>query len=181
VQPIFGPLNKRSDGTYVFASPIGDGHVPMIALSDLGYFARYTFDHREDTSGKNLEVASELVTWDHLVATFTKVTGKPAIYKRQTLDEWFSNFVNTDLPVANEKTGQGESITWRQNFSSFWRQWRDKIITRDMTWCRSINPDLHTLERWMRETDYQGELQGLLKNREDHDSFSVNKEVISQL
>lgn len=87
---MFGPLNKRKDGTFVFASPIGNGHVPMIALPDLGYFARYTFDHREETSGKDLEVASEMVQWSELVKTFQKVTGNKAEYKPVSLDEWFA-------------------------------------------------------------------------------------------
>ena len=86
---MFGPLKKRRNGTFVFASPIGNGHVPMIALSDLGYFSRYTFDHREETSGKDLEVASEMVQWDELVKTFEKVTGKRAEYMPVGLDQWF--------------------------------------------------------------------------------------------
>jgi hypothetical protein len=31
------------DGTRVFAAPLGKGHVPIITLPDLGYFARYIF------------------------------------------------------------------------------------------------------------------------------------------
>ena len=58
---MFGPIGQRADGTFVFASPIGDGHVCMIALEDLGFFARYAFDHRAAVSGKDLEVASEWV------------------------------------------------------------------------------------------------------------------------
>src|SRR5215471_8068801 len=47
------------DGTRVFAAPLGKGHVPIITLPDLGYFAHYIFDHPEETAGKNLEVASD--------------------------------------------------------------------------------------------------------------------------
>lgn len=64
---MFGPLNKREDGTFVFAAPVGDGHVPLITLEDLGWWARYTFDHREETSAKEFEVASEIVTWEDVV------------------------------------------------------------------------------------------------------------------
>ena len=100
---MFGPLNQRSDGTYVFATPVGSGHVPMIALSDLGYFARYTFDHRAETSGQELEIASDVVGWNYLAKTFMKVTGKKAQVVDQTLDEWFANFAGVDEPLANEK------------------------------------------------------------------------------
>ena len=42
----------------------------MIALSDLGWWARYVFEHRSETSGRELFVASDWVSWDYLVDTF---------------------------------------------------------------------------------------------------------------
>ncbi|KAH8116908.1 NAD(P)-binding protein [Phellopilus nigrolimitatus] len=145
---MFGPLAQRADGTFVFASPIGDGHVPMIALSDLGFFARYSFDHRMEVSGKDLEVASEMVGWDGpdgLVETFKRVTGQKAVFVRQTVDGWMNNFSGIDVPVARDM--EMGSTTWRQNFSAFWRQWRDDVITRDMAWVKSVNPrGLHSRE-----------------------------------
>ena len=53
---MFGPVAKRQDGTVVFASPVGKGHVPMIALSDLGFFARYIFDHRTEKYERGGEI-----------------------------------------------------------------------------------------------------------------------------
>ena len=73
---MFGPVARRADGTFVFASPIGDGHVPMIALRDLGFFARYAFDHRERVSGEDWAVASAMVPWtgtDGVLETFRRV------------------------------------------------------------------------------------------------------------
>jgi len=179
---MFGPLHKRDDGTFVFASPISDGHVSMIALPDLGFWARYTFDHRAETSAKDLEVASEMVGWDHLVETFTKVTGQPAIFVRQTLDEWFENFTNVDKPVANEKERGDGSTTIKQNFSSFWRQWRDDIISRDMKWIKTVHPQTASLEHWMKSTGYTGQVdRSLLKNAEEGKSFGLNTEKIKSL
>lgn len=114
---MFGPLNKRKDGTFVFASPIGDGHVPMIALSDLGFFARYAFDHRSEVSGKDLEVASQMVHWDGpegLVETFKRVTGQKAVFVRQTVDEWMNNLDHTDEPVALDM--EKGNTSWKTNF-----------------------------------------------------------------
>ncbi|KAI5117438.1 hypothetical protein M0805_007008 [Coniferiporia weirii] len=180
---MFGPLTQRADGTFVFASPIGDGHVPMIALSDLGFFARYSFDHRTEVSGKDLEIASQMVGWDGpdgLVETFKRVTGQKAVYVRQTIDEWMNNFKGTDRPVARE-LGKG-STTWRKNFSAFWSQWRDDIVTRDMAWIRSVNPHGHTLESWMRENEYTGQFEAAtLKSNEDFESLRRNREVIAKL
>jgi hypothetical protein len=88
---MFGPINVRQDGTYVFATPVGNGHVPMIALSDLGWWARYTFDHREETSAQNLKISSDLVGWEYLRETFENVTGKKAVVIYQSVSEWFGN------------------------------------------------------------------------------------------
>ncbi|KAH9857291.1 NAD-P-binding protein [Lenzites betulinus] len=180
---MFGPIGQRTDGTYVFASPIGDGHIPMIALEDLGFYARYTFDHREETSGKDLEVATDWVGWDYLVETFTKVTGKPAVVLRQTVEDWFGNILRTEHPVANERSFGDGSTTWRQNFTGFWSQWRDDVITRDFGWLRKVNPNGYTLEGWMRAKNYQGVVDkaGVLKNVEDDKGFLPSKERAAQL
>ena len=114
---MLGPLSRRADGTFVFASPVGDGHVPMIALRDLGFFARYTFDNRSLVSGRDLEVASRMVRWDGpdgLVETFRRVTGLKAVYVRQTVEAWVQNFVNTARPLAADNA---EGVTWKENFS----------------------------------------------------------------
>lgn len=155
---MFGPIGQRKDGTFVFASPIGKGHVPMIALEDLGFFARYTFDHRAETSGKDLEIATDWVDWDYLVKTFTKVTGEKAEVLHRTFDEWSEIFVRTDHPVANERAFGDGSTTWRQNFVGFWAQWRDDVIRRDFDWLRKVNPNGYTLESWMRAKNYNGQI-----------------------
>jgi NmrA-like family len=189
MQPLVGPLNKRQDGTFVFAAPIRDGHMVVVALSDIGWWARYTFDHRKETSGEHLKVASDMVSWDYLVSTFTKVTGQPAIFKRQELDEWWLNFYSVDIPLASDlRRGLGgeqvaEVTTVRQNFSAWWRQWRDDIIQRDMEWIRKVHPNGHTLESWMRATCYAGDIGlGVLKRAEQGKSgFQSKPEICSTL
>ena len=168
-QPLLGPV-QREDGTFVFSAPIGDGHMPMIALADLGFFARYTFDHRAETSARNLEIASEMVGWDHLVATFTKVTGKKAEYNRESLDVWFSMMSNAETPVAAE--GEPGSTSWKENFSGWWNSFRDDLHRRDMGWIRRVNPNGFSLERWMIENNYDGTLfkNPVLKIVEDEKS-----------
>ncbi|KAI0324860.1 NAD-P-binding protein [Cubamyces sp. BRFM 1775] len=184
---MFGPLNKRADGTYVFAAPMGQGHVPMIALSDVGFFARHIFDNRAATSGQELEVASDWVDWPYLVSTFTKITGKPAVHKPLELEEWFDLWYQDDIsqPVANEKrhTSDGdESTSWKANFMCWWAQFRDDVIKRDFRWIREVNPNGHTLESWMREVGYTGEVNyDLLKNTQDGKSPHLNPELTSKL
>src|SRR6266702_181098 len=156
-QDILGPVQpEEEEGTFVFNAPIGDGHIPMIALADIGFFARYTFDHRAETSGKNLEIASEWVDWEHLVATFTKVTGKRAVYNRETVENWLSKIEGAEKPVAAE--GAPGLTSWAENFTGWWNAYRDDLNKRDMDWIRKINPNWYTLERWMTENDYDGKL-----------------------
>jgi len=154
-QSLLGPV-QREDGTFVFNAPIGDGHIPLIALADLGFFARYTFDHRAETSARNLEIATEMVGWDHLVATFAKVTGKKAEYNRESLDVWFSMMSNAEKPVAAE--GEPGSTSWKENFTGWWNAFRDDLHRRDMDWIRRVNPNGFSLERWMVENNYDGTL-----------------------
>ncbi len=179
---MFGPLKRRADGTAVFATPVGDGHVPMVALADLGFFARYTFDHREETSGTEMKIASDIVDWDYLARTFEKVTGQKAVVVHQTLDEWFGNFEGVDDPVANERKHDG-STTWRENFSGWWELWRGNVISRDMSWVRKVHPGCRTLEVWMRENAYNGDLRRktVLKNTEDGKTITPKWSVMELL
>lgn len=180
-QPLFGPLNKRSDGTFVFAAPLGQGHVTMIALEDLGWWARHVFEHRVETSGKDLEIASDVVDWDQLVSTFKAVTGQKAVYKPLHIDEWMNLFDDTNLPVASGRAIGDGSTTWREDFAAFYALWRDDIMPRDLAWIRSVHPESYTLERWMREKNYTGEWQPLLKNIEEGHTVTPKMDLISQL
>jgi hypothetical protein len=51
----------QDDGTRVFAAPLGKGHAPIVSVDDIGYFARYIFDHRTETSGKDLKVRTKVL------------------------------------------------------------------------------------------------------------------------
>ncbi|KAK7690547.1 hypothetical protein QCA50_005645 [Cerrena zonata] len=180
----FGPLNKRADGTVVFATPIGAGKVPMIALSDLGFFARYIFDHRVETSGKDLQVTSDMVGWDYLANTFQRVTGQKAVVVYQSIEEWNNNFNNVDLPLASDHKGPitPDTMTWRKNFTAWWKIYRDGILHRDMEWIRKVNPNGHTLESWMRESNYMGVYEPqTLKGVEDGKSISPRQEIVTKL
>ncbi|EJF61901.1 NAD(P)-binding protein [Dichomitus squalens LYAD-421 SS1] len=181
-------INKRADGTYVFAAPIGDGHIPMHQenVTDLYRYLGYIFDNCEKTSAQELEIASDWVDWNHLVSTFIKVTGKPAVYVPVSLDEWFNFWDEDDInrPIATERFSAPPdgSTTWRQNFTCWWSQYRDDIIKRDFKWLRRVNPDGHNLESWMRATGYTGEYSAaLLKNAEDGKSPRRNLERVSRM
>ncbi|PCH44551.1 kinase-like protein [Wolfiporia cocos MD-104 SS10] len=132
--PKFEWSARHEDGTVVFAAPVGSGRMPIIALSDIGYYARYMFDNRATLSGAELKVTSDIVSWDEVAATFTKVTA--------------------GRPFAGEPSVGEGSITWHQNFSAWWAMWRDNLLPRDLDGSRRIHPQAYTLERWMVENKY---------------------------
>ncbi|KAH9851437.1 nmrA-family protein [Lenzites betulinus] len=176
---MFGPLKVRPDGTHVFASPIGKGHVPMITLTDVGFWARHIFDQRAETSGQELEVASDWVGWDALVATFTRVTGKKAEYVPLSIDDWFLLFNQEDVrgPLA-----PGVATSWQDNFSRWWAIYRDDVVTRDFAWIRRVHPRTQTLEDWMRAEGYTGEIgMDLLKKYQDGQGQRLDRERVAAL
>ena len=159
-------MHRRADGTFVFAWPTGKTPIPLISLQDIGYFARYSFDHRAEVSGKDLAVASDIVSQEDAVRAFTKVTGNKAIAVEKTVDEWFELLVHTDRPLVYGTQG---GMTWADNFIPFFSVFRDGYIKRDINWIRSIHPGIQSIEQWMRDNNYSAtEYQAnFTKSRED--------------
>ena len=182
-QPTWGPVTRRADGTYVFAVPLGSGKAPLVSLRDIGFFARYSFDHRAEVSRQDLKIVTEMVGREELVAAFTKVTGKKAVAVDISVEEWFENLTDVDRPLANERGTDGDgSTTFRQNFTRFWYLYRDGIIKRDVEWNRKVNPNGDTLESWMRANNYTGDVltvEPILKNQADGKGIGLNLEHIA--
>jgi hypothetical protein len=161
-------MNIRSDGTRVFANPFSVGPVPLIALSDVGFWVRYTFDHRLEMSGRDFQLASDWVSYDTLPSIFTKVTGLPAVYKPLSVDEWFDYIgPGKDLPFASEGLS---SRTYRDNFTCWFHWWRDssRLLKIDMDWIRSVHPGSMTVEDFIRSSGWDGKIDvSVLKHAED--------------
>jgi len=105
-----------------------------------------------------------MLGWDELVETFKRVTNLPAVYKDVPYDEWVDKIPWKDDPVAqNVPTG----TTFRDNFRAWWRIYHDDLLQRDMKWIEQTNPERVTVEKWMRQTGYDGTRKPLLKNVED--------------
>jgi hypothetical protein len=169
VQRLLAP-RILSDGTREFVAPIADGHMPLISLKDIGWWARFVFDHRTGMSGKELEIAGDWISWPELVQTFTRVTGMDTRFVRVSIDEWLNMDGNSDLVRSaflrvtimqadlSQSVGiadvhnaeQQDARTKRQTLSTWWRLWRDDICTRDMDFIRKIHADGYTLEVWLR-------------------------------
>ncbi len=152
----------------------------MIALEDLGFFARYIFDHRAEMSGRELEVASDYVGWEHLVETFRKVTGKKAEWVSLSVEQWMGLFKDMDGPIHAEERGKPGATTSKENFSRWWEIYADDLAQRDMEMLRGIHPGLLSVEDWMRKNKYEGGWQdGVLKGATA--GFVPNFEAIGRL
>lgn len=155
IQILLGPLVERdANGAVVFALPVKDGHVPVISLEDIGWWTRYTFDHRSETSGQELKIATEMMTIDQLVETFTRVTGIPAVRKRISIEEYLDLY-----PYTNQSIVKGEGPTIRETFAGMFNVWGDDLLTRDMEWNRRIHPTGYTLESWIKAKGFVGNLE----------------------
>ncbi|KAJ3901145.1 NAD(P)-binding protein [Lentinula edodes] len=157
---MLGPLQKRENGAVVFALPIvEDGHIPAICLEDIAWWTRHTFDHLSETSGQELKIATEMMTVNQIVQTFTRVTGIPAIRKQISMEEYLKIYPH--LALSFVKGEQGPSIG--KTFMAMYNVWRDNLVTRDMEWIRRVHTTGHTLESWMKERGYVGNLSPDLK------------------
>jgi uncharacterized protein YbjT (DUF2867 family) len=99
VEGMFVPL-KLDNGVFVFGAPIGDGHVPMIALDDLAFYVDWILSNPDKSAGIDLAVATEDVTWDNLAKTFSEFTGKNAIAKKLTEEEYFVRLSKSSLTLV---------------------------------------------------------------------------------
>ncbi|KAL4960344.1 NmrA/HSCARG family protein [Aspergillus stella-maris] len=165
---------EQDDGSFVWENPAADGKIPLIALDDVGIYTLWIFDHPSESSGLDLEVATDQVTFTEIAATFSKVTGKAGVHKRVSLEGYlekaepypgaYSNWtVPPDVP-------RDESfMTWRENFTAWWRYWSEgKGATRNMAFLDEIHPErIRNLEAWMRIKGYDGRPRAVLKGLED--------------
>ena len=149
-----------------------DGKIPLMALEDVGHFVQWIFDHPEASSGINLEMASDQVSFSDIVATFERVTGRKARHHKMALDEYLLKYEPYPDAPANwaDESGGGSTMSWKQNFTAWWKFWGSgKGATRNMELLDEIYPArIKTLEEWMRRNNYQGPKRGtVLKNVAD--------------
>lgn len=178
------PPKDGSDGAWTFAAPLGDGFLPLIALDDLGWYTAWIADHPSLSAGMWLKVSTADVYWADLAATFTKVTGKKAVYKDVTLEEYFSSGV---FPNAEAKVGHGAGpddetlMNYRQNFTGFWNMWKGGLAKRDYAVLDEIYPGrVKSVEEWMRKTGYEGLADSVLKDYADHKGKSPSAATVKK-
>lgn len=152
------------DGIVTWRVPLGEGAVVHVALEDCGYYVRWLFDNPERANGMNLEVALEHVKYADLAAAFEKVTGHSAQYIDTPLDDYFGGRLKmvADQPAGyNADPRDKSTMSFRDNFTGFWNQWKYNIIARDYDLLDEIHPNrIKSVEQWLRREDERGKEDG---------------------
>ncbi|GAB1214354.1 hypothetical protein ATERTT37_003516 [Aspergillus terreus] len=154
------------EGIVTWRVPLGSGAIPHVSLDDCAYYVRWMFDNLDTANGLNLEVAIEHVHYEDLARAFEAVTGRPAQFIDESVDDYWAR---GPLSMAAELGGGYNSdpndpafMTVRENFTGFWNLWRDSgknqgIITRDYKLLDEIHPNrISTVEQWFRVANEQG-------------------------
>ncbi|KAH7312884.1 hypothetical protein BKA65DRAFT_573767 [Rhexocercosporidium sp. MPI-PUGE-AT-0058] len=167
------PFPEVIDGEelMVFKAPVGNGVPPFIYLQDLAKYARWIVENPEKSNGVNLRIATESIGWEEIAKAFTEVTGKKAIFRDITLDEYFASgvFPDADAKVGHSVGHEDETLqTYRQNFSGFWNTWKENILQRDYELLDHILPErVKSVKDWMVLTGYTGQPRSVLKDYAD--------------
>ena len=164
---------KYGDGVYVFRAPLEDGAVPYIHLDDLASYAKWLFDHPAESKGLELKVATQHVAWKDLAESFERVTGKKARYENVSLEEYMPKVWKMgDVKLGAEYEGENDEtlLTWRENFSAWWRLYQRSagnkgLLTRDYELLDRILPGrVKSIQEWMVKVGYTGDENKRLLN-----------------
>ncbi|RFU79328.1 hypothetical protein TARUN_2896 [Trichoderma arundinaceum] len=162
------PIPGSGDDTYTFALPLGKGKCSMVSLTDYAKYVRWAFDTPSRSNGLDLHVITEDITGENLAAAFTQVTGKKAVYRDISLDEYFTLPIFPDPEAKMGASGASPANTLlsvRKNFSGLWNSWKDNSWEWDYQALEEILPTrIKSVEEWMGNTGYTGKLMPLLKD-----------------
>lgn len=119
-------------------------------LTSTGPAVLEMFDNRETYAGQTLPVIGEMLTPREMVETFSKVTGKKAVYRsafrRDELLHLFPAFAENN-GLVDELTGMTEYAVSYGYFSKY----------RDLHWSRNVFPATRTWETFLIHSKWQGE------------------------
>ncbi|KAJ8062331.1 hypothetical protein OCU04_008879 [Sclerotinia nivalis] len=149
------------DGVVIWRAPLGEGAVPHVSLDDCEYYARWLFDHPDESDGMDLEVAIDHIHYEDMAAAFEKATGKPARYIDVPKDIYLKHMpVSDDEPAGyNADPNDPATMSFKDNFSGFWTMWANSgsnkgVIRRDYALMDKIHPNrIKTAEEFFRRED----------------------------
>lgn len=121
--PVMTP-RRQADGSFVFSLPVNPetGSLPLFSVEDTGAFVVEAFNHPELHLGKQMPVASEILTLNRLAAIFQQVTGIPA-RAEESDHEAFKNLFPGALDIFL-------NLKW----------YTEDPTLRDVAWTRRVHP-----------------------------------------
>jgi hypothetical protein len=163
--------SPHNPDTWIFAVPLGGAKCPLIHLDDYGKYTRWILDNPNQSNGIELHGATEDIAWKDLATALSEVTGKKAVYKDVTIEEYFQLGIFLDPEAKIESSGGQEDSTFfsvRENFTGFWNTWKDELTRRDYDLLDEILPTrVNSAKDWMVKTGYTGEVRSVLKDYRD--------------
>lgn len=165
---------KQADGVYKFSFPIGNGAMAWVSLEDLGWYARYLFEHPDEYSGRELAIGVEHGSGDTVAKAFTAVTGKAAYFEPISMDEHRKIWPEGKKVGLNGSPGFDDPtlLTIAGHFVPWFRVWEESagnpaggLWEKDYAQLDRIHPKrLRSVEDWMRSVNYDGDTKfGVLK------------------
>jgi uncharacterized protein YbjT (DUF2867 family) len=131
-----GP-KKGADGKLSFVLPMGDKKLPGIAVEDIGKCVFGIFK-RPDLIGKTVGVAGEHLSGAEMAAALAHALEQPVVHGAVSPDVYRS----FGFPGADE---MGNMYQFKAETESAYRG------ARDLTLCRSLNPELQTFAKWLSQ------------------------------
>jgi uncharacterized protein YbjT (DUF2867 family) len=129
-----GP-KKGPDGKLAFVLPMGNKKLPGIAVEDIGKCALGIFK-RPDLIGKTVGVAGEHLTGAEMAAALAQALGQPVAFNAVAPDVYRS----FGFPGADDL---GNMFQFKAETESTY------CGARDLSFCRSLNPELQTFAKWL--------------------------------
>ena len=166
-----GPKYDAEKDVHVFAAPLHDGALPMIHLEDLGRYVLWALENSEKANGFTFGAATEHVTWAYLVESFTRITGKKAVYYDISLPDWiqaaFGAKASSKIGAAVAPDNDESLQTFKEDFTKWWELYRSAgssvggdgqgIIKRDYALLDRILPQrVKSIGEWMEKVGYDG-------------------------
>ncbi|KAL4915140.1 hypothetical protein BDW62DRAFT_203990 [Aspergillus aurantiobrunneus] len=122
-----GLIGKLSATTFKVA--VGGRRLPVIAVSDVGYFGAQAFMKPDAYKGKGISLAGDEISFDEMAKIFKSVTGKDV----PTTFEFVSRLVMWIIP----------------NFGAIARWFGDGRLKADVSALRKVHPGLKDFRSWL--------------------------------
>ena len=131
-----GP-KKDTDGTLVFALPMGERKLSGIAVEDIGKCAYRIFKEGTALAGKTIGVAGGHLSGAEMAQAFGKALNQDVVYHSIPFDDYRA----FDFPGADDL---GNMFQFYHDFAEEFQQ------SRNLEYARTLNPDLQSFETWLQ-------------------------------